>query len=93
MSDLLWLAIALYTVNAGFFGFLAYVYGKTAFSTKATYAAGLFIFSLLLLVHSAGTAAAYLLLQPYFLEEAVPFMALMGSVELVGVVALLKITL
>ena len=93
MSTLLDLSVLLYATNAVFFGYLAYVYGKTAFSTRATYATGLFIFSVLLLAHSAGTAAAYLFLQPYFLDEAVPFMALMGSFELVGVLTLLKITL
>lgn len=93
MDPLLVLAIALYVVNAILLGFLAYVYGRTARSTRAKYAVGLFVFSVLLLVHSAGTAAAYLLLAPYFLEEAVPYMSVMGSFELAGVIALLRITL
>lgn len=90
---LLSLAILLYAVNAALFAALAYVYGRTAFSTKARYSVGLFIFSLLLLIHSAGTAAAYFFLSQYFLEEAVPYMSVMGSIELVGVLALLRITL
>ncbi len=93
MIPLLTLAILLYAVNALLFGFLAYVYGKTALSTRAKYPLGLFIFSALLLLHSAGTAAAYFFLGPYFLDEAVPYMAVMGSFELVGVLALLRITL
>jgi hypothetical protein len=90
---LLALAIALYSVNAVLFAFLAFVYGRTALSTRAKYPTGLFVFSVLLLLHSAGTAAAYFFLGSYFLDEAVPYMAVMGSFELVGVLALLRITL
>jgi hypothetical protein len=90
---LLTLAIMLYSVNAVLFAFIAFVYGRTALSTRAKYPLGLFIFSVLLLLHSAGTAAAYFFLGSYFLDEAVPYMAVMGSFELVGVVALLRITL
>jgi hypothetical protein len=93
MSTLLSLAILLYGVNAAFFAFLAYVYGKTALSTRANYATGLFVFSVLLLAHSVGTAAAYLFMGQYFGDEAVPFMAVMGFLELVGVGALIRITL
>jgi hypothetical protein len=93
MTPLLAVAILLYVVNAALFAVLAYVYGRTALSTRAKYPLGLFIFSVLLLIHSVGTAAAYLFLSPYFLDEAVPFMSIMGGVELVGVSALLKITL
>jgi hypothetical protein len=90
---LLTLAIVLYVVNAVFLAFLAYVYGKTAFSTKAKYPLGLFVFSVLLLLHSAGTAAAYFVFSAYFDPEVVPYMSIMGSFEFVGVLALLRITL
>ena len=93
MIPLLTIAILLYAVNAVLLGFLAYIYGKTALSTRAKYPLGLFIFSVLLLLHSAGTAAAYFFLGSYFLDEAVPYMAVMGSFEFVGVLALLRITL
>ena len=93
MTPLLTLSILLYAVNAVLFAALAYVYGKTAVSTRAKYPLGLFIFSVLLLIHSAGTAAAYFFMAPYFLDDVVPFMSVMGGVELVGVSALLKITL
>ena len=93
MTPLLALSIAIYSVNAVLFGVLAFFYGKTALSTRARYPLGLLVFSLLLLFHSAGTAAAYLFLGPYFGQEAVPFMSVMGGAELVGVAALLRITL
>jgi len=93
MTPLLGLAIVIYCINAVLFGALAFFYGKTALSTRAKYPLGLFVFALLLLVHSAGTAAAYLFLGSYFGSEAVPFMSIMGSVELVGVASLLRITL
>ena len=83
----------MYVVNAILFAFLAYVYGKTAISTRARYPLGLLIFSVLLLLHSAGTAGAYLFLGPYFGDEAVPYMSVMASFELVGAAVLAKITL
>jgi hypothetical protein len=75
------------------FGILAFFYGKTALSTRANYATGLLIFSLLLLAQSVGTASAYLFLGEYFGNYALPYMALMGSLELLGALALLRITL
>ncbi|MDA4125263.1 MAG: hypothetical protein OK438_07465 [Thaumarchaeota archaeon] len=92
MTPLLVLAIALYSANAVLFGFLAHVYGKTALSTKAKYATGLFVFSLLLVVQSLGTAIAYTSFSAY-LDDAAPYWSIMGSFELVGVLALLRITL
>lgn len=92
MTPALELAILLYSVNAVLFGSLAYVYGKTALSTKAKYPIGLFVFSILLLLQSAGTATFYLTLGEYFQPDAVPYMSVMGSIELVGVITLLMIT-
>ena len=93
MTPLLSLAIVLYSINSVLLAALAYVYGRAALSTRAKYPLGLFVFSTLLLLHSGGTAAAYLFLSPYFLEEAVPSMFIMAVFELVGVGFLLRITL
>ncbi len=93
MTPLLSAAIVLYSITALLLAALAYVYGRTALSTRAKYPLGLFLFSVLLLVHSVGTAAAYFFLSSYFGNEAVPFMSIMASFELVGVAALAKITL
>lgn len=93
MSLLLSLAVLLYSISSGLLAILAYVYGKTALSTKARYPLGLFLFSLLLLLQSAGTAYTYIFMGGYFGEEALPSMSIMGSLELVGVAALLRITL
>lgn len=93
MNILLTLAIGIYVVNAALLAFLAYVYGKTAYSTRAKYPLGLFIFSVLLFLHSSGTAAAYFFLGTYFGDDAItPFMSMMGSFEFVGILALLRIT-
>lgn len=93
MSQLLSFAIVVYLVNAALLAILAYVYAKTALSTRARYPLGLLVFSVLLLLQSIGTAAAYFFMAPYFGDEAVPSMSIMGSLELVGVLALLGITL
>jgi hypothetical protein len=92
VTPLLTLAIALYSINAIFFAFLAFTYGRTALSTKAKYPLGLFVFSVLLLAHSAGTAFTYVSFSDY-LDDASPFMSIMAAMELVGVGVLAKITL
>ncbi len=93
MDPLLVLAIGLYSVNAVLLAWLAFVYGRTAFKTKAAYPTGLFIFSILLLGHALGTALGYSFLSAYLGSEAFPFMSAMGAFELVGITALVKITL
>lgn len=92
MALLFTAAVALYFADAVLFGFLAYLYGKTALSTKAKYPVGLFIFAVLLLLQSAGTAASYVLFGRYIGDEAVPSMLTMATFEFVGILALLKIT-
>lgn len=93
MLPLLTLAIGLYVVDATLFAFLAYVYGRTFLSTRAKYPLGLFIFSILLLFQSAGTAASYILFGGYFDADVVPSMSIMASFELVGVLVLLRTAL
>jgi hypothetical protein len=93
VTPLLVLAVVIYGVNALLFGALAFFYGKTALSTHAKYPLGLFIFALLLVIQCVGTAAAYLSFSSYLGGETAPFWSIMGGAELVGVVALLRITL
>ena len=93
MTPLLGLAVAIYCVNAVLFGALAFFYGKTALSTRARYPLGLFIFALLLVIQCVGTASAYLTFSSYLGGETAPFWSVMGAAELVGVAALLRITL
>jgi len=93
MTPVLGLAIVIYCVNALLFGALAYFYGKAALSTRARYPLGLFIFAVLLVIQCVGTAGAYLVFAPYLGNETAPFWSIMGGAELVGVAALLRITL
>lgn len=87
------MAIILYGINSVLLALLAWIYGRTAIRTRASYPVGLFIFAALLLFHSVGTAIGYFTMAPYIGEEAVPFMSVVGSFELVGLLALLRITL
>jgi hypothetical protein len=92
MEPLLVLAIGAYAVISVLLAFLAYTYAKTAFSTKARYPLGLFVFSILLLAHSAGTAMWYAFLGDYVGDQAYPIMFGMATVELIGIAALFRIT-
>lgn len=87
------LAIILYSVNSVLLGALAYIYGKTALRSKASYPLGLFIFALMLLLHSSGTAIGYFAMAPYFGAEAQPLMSFVAALELGGVISLLRVTL
>lgn len=93
LEILLGTAILLATIDSVLLAVLATVYGKTAIRTRAAYPLGLFIFSVLLLVQSAGTALGYFFASPYLGDQAYPFMALVGGFELAGLVVLLRITL
>gem|GEM_PF-6255392 len=90
---MLQLAILLYTLNSVILSILSIIYARTAIKTRAAYPISLLFFSLLLLLHSAGTAIAYFTLSPYFGDEAMPFMSIVGAFELLGLLALLKVTI
>jgi hypothetical protein len=87
------LAILFAGINTILLALLATVYAKTALRTRAGYPLGLLIFSLLLLFQSAGTALGYIWSAPYLGDEAYPFMSIVGAFELVGLLALVRITI
>lgn len=93
MEPLLTLAVSMYVLISVLLAFLAFTYGKTALSTGAKYPLGLLVFSVLLLIHSGGTAAGYAFFAGSIGDTAYPFMLGMGMAELVGIAALLKVTL
>jgi hypothetical protein len=93
MAPFLEAAIIVYLVNSALLSVLCYIYGRTAFRTKASYPVALSFFSALLLIHSLGTALTYITMSPYFGEDAQPLMFSMGLTELFGLASLLKITL
>ncbi len=93
MSLMIDIAIGIYLVDGVLFASLAYVYGRTAISTRASYPIGLFIFSLLLIFQSLGTAFAYGTFPGYFGDEVQPMMAVMAVFELAGAAALVRVTL
>ncbi len=93
MDTLLLLAVSAYAVVSVLLAFLAYTYARTAISTRAAYPLGLLVFSLLLLVHSAGTALGYTFFSDYIGDSAYPFMFGMAAAELVGVAVLMRVTL
>ena len=85
-------AVVFYSAIAVMLVALTYTYARTYFSTRAKYPLGLLIFALLLLAHGVGTAAGYVYFNNYIGDEAYPFMFGMAGIELVGVAALVKIT-
>ncbi len=93
MDTTLALAVGTYALVSVLLAFLAYTYARTALSTRAAYPLGQLVFSLLLLIHSAGTALGYTFFSEYIGSTAAPFMFGMAAAELVGVAVLMRITL
>lgn len=93
MTPFLSASILVYSINAIILSFLAFIYARTAFRTRASYPISLFVFSILLLIHSAGTAAIYYTMAGYFGDDPQPFMLVMGFAEMSGILLLLRITL
>lgn len=93
MTPLLSASVIVYVINAIILSVLAYIYARTAVRSRAAYPASLLVFSILLLVHSAGTAAVYTTMASYFGDDPQPFMLETGIAEMLGLLFLLKITL
>ena len=87
------LAIGLATVNSCILLVLLFVYSNIVRKTKAMYAAGLLVFSLLLLAHNLLTIFAYVFMAPVFGAEALPYLSGIAALELAGLSVLVKITL
>ena len=87
------LTVMLACVNSALLLILLSLYGKILVKTRARYALGLLIFALLLLAQNLLSVYAFVTMQPFFGEEALPYLSGIAALELAGLVALLGITL
>jgi hypothetical protein len=85
--------VILSVINSVLLIVLLALYGKIVFKTRAIYPAGLFVFALFLLGQNLLSVFSYLDMQSYFGEGVLPYLCAIGALELVSLVALLRVTL
>ncbi len=93
MLFMMQLAVAFAGINSLVLIVLLYIYGRMMFRTRAMYSVGLFVFAVLLLLQSLVTGIGYVIMAPYFRDEALPLMSVVGGLELAGLIVLARITL
>ena len=80
-------------VNVGLLAALLTMYVKIYRSSKATFTFGLMFFASMLIVHNFVAVYAYFAMAPLYNENLLPFFVAIHAAELIGIAALLKITI
>ena len=80
-------------VNVGLLAALLTMYVKIYRSSKATFTFGLMFFASMLIVHNLVAVYAYFAMAPLYNENLLPYFVAIHAAELIGIAALLKITI
>ncbi len=92
MEALMDVAIGIAGINSAILLGLIYLYLGIAIKSRAVYSFGLCFFAAMLLLQNLLTAFAYGTMSPLFGTDALPYLSVIGGTELVGLVALLRMT-
>jgi membrane-bound metal-dependent hydrolase YbcI (DUF457 family) len=71
---------------------LLVVYAKIYFKTRATFTIGLAVFTSMLMLHNGIAVYGYFAMAPLYSDELLPYFAGIHTAELIGLIALLKVT-
>jgi uncharacterized membrane protein YgdD (TMEM256/DUF423 family) len=71
---------------------LVYVYSRLTLRSKAPFTVGLLLFAGFLLVHNLMTVYSFLSMEPFFGEAVLPYLLAISSLEFVGLLALVRVT-
>src|SRR5918992_5272348 len=71
---------------------LLVVYARIYFKTRATFTVGLAVFTSMLMLHNGLAVYGYFAMAPLYSDELLPYFAGIHIAELVGLIALLKVT-
>jgi hypothetical protein len=93
MDELMLVNVGFSAVNSVLLIVLLSLYAKIVFKTKAIYPAGLFIFALFLLGQNLLAVFSYVDMQGYFGTGVLPYLCGIGALQLVSLIALLRVTL
>ena len=71
---------------------LLVVYRRIFIKTKATFTVGLAVFAGMLMLHNGIAVYGYFAMAPLYSDELLPYFAGIHAAELIGLIALLKVT-
>ena len=72
---------------------LLVIYAKIYLKSKAVFTIGLIFFTVMLMLHNLIAVYAYLVMAPLYPDDLLPYFVAIHIAELVGIVALLRVTL
>jgi hypothetical protein len=84
---------AVSVLNVAVLLILLVIYAKTYVKSKAVFTIGLMFFTVMLMLHNLIAVYAYLVMAPLYPDELLPYFVAIHAAELVGIVALLRVTL
>ena len=93
MSLLMIASTVVSVLNVAVLLILLVIYAKTYLKTKAVFTIGLIFFTVMLMLHNLIAVYAYLVMAPLYPDDLLPYFVAIHIAELVGIVALLRVTL
>jgi hypothetical protein len=69
------------------------IYAKIYVKSRAVFTIGLMFFTVMLMLHNLIAVYAYLVMAPLYPDELLPYFVAIHIAELVGIVALLRVTI
>ena len=93
MSLLMIASTVVSVLNVAVLLILLVIYAKIYVKSKAVFTIGLMFFTVMLMLHNLIAVYAYLVMAPLYPDELLPYFVAIHIAELVGIVALLRITI
>jgi hypothetical protein len=93
MSVLMNLSTVISVLNVGVLLTLLVIYARIYNKTRAVFTIGLMFFTVMLMLHNLIAVYAYLVMAPLYPDDLLPYFVAIHMAELVGIVALLRVTL
>jgi len=72
---------------------LLVIYTKIYIKSRAVFTVGLIFFTVMLMLHNLIAVYVYLVMAPLYPDDLLPYFVAIHMAELVGIVALLRVTL
>jgi hypothetical protein len=69
------------------------IYAKIYVKSRAVFTIGLMFFTVMLMLHNLIAVYAYLVMAPLYPDELLPYFVAIHIAELVGIIALLRVTI
>jgi hypothetical protein len=93
MSLLMNISTVISVLNVAVLLTLLVIYAKIYFKSKAVFTIGLMFFTVMLMLHNFIAIYAYLVMAPLYPNDLLPYFVAIHVAELIGIIALLRVTL